>query len=221
MSPPSRAQPHHHPSASSSCLMPSSSPALAAPALRRSHRLPAVVKLRICWWTGASATDVIILRRISKKFGNLFRLAVHFSRAKAAEKMVVGKGTPAFGQRNDKSHTLCRRCGKRSYHIQKKKCASCGFPSARVRHCTCFLHLAFISKHHATHAFQPSFLSFLLACFINFAFHFIQIVLFLVRYFQMPCIDASLQTIGQRRLRVAAPPAPDVLVSFPPFVPSC
>ena len=60
---------------------------------------------------------------------------MHFSRAKAAEKMVVGKGTPAFGQRNDKSHTLCRRCGKRSYHIQKKKCASCGFPSARVRHC--------------------------------------------------------------------------------------
>jgi ribosomal protein L37E len=133
--------------------MPSSSPALAAPALRRSHRLPAVVKLRICWWTGASATDVIILRRISKKFGYLFRLAVHFSRAKAAEKMVVGKGTPAFGQRNDKSHTLCRRCGKRSYHIQKKKCASCGFPSARIRHC----------KFSSTHSFftlseSPAFL---------------------------------------------------------------
>ena len=76
-------------------------------------------------------------------------------------------------------------------------------------------------RWYATNTFQPSFLSFQLACFINFAFHFIQIVLFLVRYFQMPCIDASLQTIGQRRLRVAAPPAPDVLVSFPPFVPSC
>ena len=37
------------------------------------------------------------------------------------------------GKRHNKSHTLCRRCGKRSFHIQKKTCASCGFPSAKIR----------------------------------------------------------------------------------------
>lgn len=43
------------------------------------------------------------------------------------------KGTSSFGKRNDKSHTHCRRCGRRSFHIQKKRCASCGYPAARKR----------------------------------------------------------------------------------------
>ncbi|CAG2164468.1 unnamed protein product [Oppiella nova] len=43
------------------------------------------------------------------------------------------KGTSSFGKRRNKTHTLCRRCGRSSYHIQKKTCASCGFPSARIR----------------------------------------------------------------------------------------
>ncbi|EGC39592.1 hypothetical protein DICPUDRAFT_52603 [Dictyostelium purpureum] len=43
------------------------------------------------------------------------------------------KGTFSFGRRNGKSHTLCRRCGNRSYHVQKKTCASCGYPSAKTR----------------------------------------------------------------------------------------
>lgn len=43
------------------------------------------------------------------------------------------KGTSSFGKRNDKTHTLCRRCGRKSYHIQKKKCSSCGYPCARKR----------------------------------------------------------------------------------------
>lgn len=43
------------------------------------------------------------------------------------------KGTQSFGKRHNKSHTLCRRCGRSSYHIQKKKCSSCGFPSAKIR----------------------------------------------------------------------------------------
>lgn len=45
----------------------------------------------------------------------------------------MGKGTPSFGKRHNKSHTLCRRCGKRSYHIQKATCASCSYPSATMR----------------------------------------------------------------------------------------
>jgi len=44
-----------------------------------------------------------------------------------------GKGTGSRGKRHNKSHTLCRRCGKHSYHIQKSTCSACGYPSARKR----------------------------------------------------------------------------------------
>lgn len=43
-------------------------------------------------------------------------------------------GTPV-GKRHNKTHTLCRRCGRRSYHIQKSTCSSCGYPAARIRKC--------------------------------------------------------------------------------------
>jgi ribosomal protein L37E len=42
---------------------------------------------------------------------------------------------PFVGKRRNKTHTLCRRCGRRSYHIQKSTCASCGYPAARKRTC--------------------------------------------------------------------------------------
>jgi large subunit ribosomal protein L37e len=45
----------------------------------------------------------------------------------------IGKGTGSFGKRHNKSHTMCRRCGRRSYHIQKATCGACGYPSARKR----------------------------------------------------------------------------------------
>mmetsp|Transcript_5504 Transcript_5504/g.9825 ORF Transcript_5504/g.9825 Transcript_5504/m.9825 type:complete len:96 (+) Transcript_5504:48-335(+) len=44
-----------------------------------------------------------------------------------------GKGTGSFGLRHNKSHTICRRCGRRSYHIQKSTCSSCGYPAAKMR----------------------------------------------------------------------------------------
>ncbi len=37
------------------------------------------------------------------------------------------KGVGRTGTRNDKAHTICRRCGKSSFHIQKGVCASCGY----------------------------------------------------------------------------------------------
>merc|ERR1711974_201808 len=43
------------------------------------------------------------------------------------------KGTSSFGKRRNKTHTLCRRCGKVSFHIQKKTCANRGYPGARTR----------------------------------------------------------------------------------------
>jgi len=43
------------------------------------------------------------------------------------------KGTTSFGKRHNKSHTTCRRCGKVSFHIQKKRCSSCAYPAAKRR----------------------------------------------------------------------------------------
>ncbi|MGA2237676.1 MAG: 50S ribosomal protein L37e [Candidatus Bathyarchaeia archaeon] len=47
----------------------------------------------------------------------------------------MGKGTPSFGLRGrGKTHIRCRRCGRHSYHIRKKKCAACGFGvSTKIR----------------------------------------------------------------------------------------
>jgi large subunit ribosomal protein L37e len=47
------------------------------------------------------------------------------------------KGTQAFGKRLNKAHTLCVRCGRSSFHLQKATCASCGYPHARTRSCEC------------------------------------------------------------------------------------
>ncbi|MCD6325882.1 50S ribosomal protein L37e [Candidatus Bathyarchaeota archaeon] len=45
------------------------------------------------------------------------------------------KGTPSFGKRMGKTvHIRCRRCGRRAYHVRKKKCAACGYGvSTRIR----------------------------------------------------------------------------------------
>ncbi|XP_058801477.1 large ribosomal subunit protein eL37 [Phymastichus coffea] len=43
------------------------------------------------------------------------------------------KGTSSFGKRRNKTHTLCRRCGRSSYHIQKSQCAQCGYPAKKMR----------------------------------------------------------------------------------------
>ncbi|RFU23892.1 hypothetical protein B7463_g12443, partial [Scytalidium lignicola] len=45
----------------------------------------------------------------------------------------TAKGTSSFGKRHNKSHTLCRRCGRRSLHVQKHTCSSCGYPAAKTR----------------------------------------------------------------------------------------
>lgn len=46
----------------------------------------------------------------------------------------MGKGTPAFGKRQKKTHIRCRRCGRHAYHARKAVCASCGFgETAKIR----------------------------------------------------------------------------------------
>ncbi|KAB2004028.1 hypothetical protein ES319_D11G170000v1 [Gossypium barbadense] len=44
-----------------------------------------------------------------------------------------GKGTGSFGKRRNKTHTLCVRCGRRSFHLQRSRCSACAFPAARKR----------------------------------------------------------------------------------------
>jgi large subunit ribosomal protein L37e len=43
------------------------------------------------------------------------------------------KGTSSFGKRHNKTHSLCIRCGRKSYHIQKNQCSSCSYPCATMR----------------------------------------------------------------------------------------
>jgi large subunit ribosomal protein L37e len=45
------------------------------------------------------------------------------------------KGTPSMGKKSGKkTHIRCRRCGKRTYHVKKKRCSSCGYgKSSRLR----------------------------------------------------------------------------------------
>ncbi len=43
------------------------------------------------------------------------------------------KGTTSMGKRHNKTHTICRRCGSSSYHIQKGVCSMCGYPAAKTR----------------------------------------------------------------------------------------
>ncbi|MEM0205172.1 MAG: 50S ribosomal protein L37e [Nitrososphaerota archaeon] len=41
------------------------------------------------------------------------------------------KGTPSLGKRNKPVHIRCRRCGRRSFHVSKKRCAACGFGASK------------------------------------------------------------------------------------------
>jgi large subunit ribosomal protein L37e len=47
----------------------------------------------------------------------------------------MGKGTASHGRKSGKINMIrCRRCGKRTYHVRKKKCSSCGYgKSAKLR----------------------------------------------------------------------------------------
>ena len=56
---------------------------------------------------------------------------------------VQTKGTFSFGRRHQHTHTLCVRCGRKSFHIQSGSCSSCGYPRAKMRRCQ--------PAHHTRH----------------------------------------------------------------------
>ncbi|KAK8654840.1 hypothetical protein V6N13_107437 [Hibiscus sabdariffa] len=39
----------------------------------------------------------------------------------------------SFVHLQNKTHTLCVRCGRRSFHLQKSRCGACAYPTSRVR----------------------------------------------------------------------------------------
>lgn len=44
------------------------------------------------------------------------------------------KGTPSRSG-GKKTHIACRRCGKHTFHVQKRRCAACGFgETSKIRH---------------------------------------------------------------------------------------
>lgn len=45
------------------------------------------------------------------------------------------KGTASHGRKSGKkTHIRCRRCSGHTYHVQKKRCASCGYgETSRLR----------------------------------------------------------------------------------------
>ena len=47
----------------------------------------------------------------------------------------MSKGTPSMGKRGGRpTHIRCRRCGRHSYHVRKKKCSFCGYgASSKLR----------------------------------------------------------------------------------------
>ncbi|KAK7804896.1 hypothetical protein U0070_027613 [Myodes glareolus] len=61
------------------------------------------------------------------------------SRSSRTSKLLINaftvqtKGTSSFGKRRNKTHTLCRRCGSKAYHLQKSTCGKCGYPAKRKR----------------------------------------------------------------------------------------
>ena len=43
----------------------------------------------------------------------------------------MAKGTPSFGKKQKKTHVLCRRCGRHTYHASKGFCSACGFGKSK------------------------------------------------------------------------------------------
>ncbi|CAM6043232.1 unnamed protein product [Sphagnum compactum] len=70
---------------------------------------------------------------LCQSFGDICILRLWKMFSLAALGYVSGKGTGSFGKRRNKSHTLCRRCGRRSFHIQKCRCSACAYPATRIR----------------------------------------------------------------------------------------
>lgn len=72
----------------------------------------------------------------SKRWCGLCYLCGKYLQAvSVARRLVTGGVLVCAGKRRNKTHTLCRRCGRRSFHIQKSKCSSCGYPAATIRKC--------------------------------------------------------------------------------------
>ncbi|KAL1768781.1 60S ribosomal protein L37 [Sigmodon hispidus] len=62
-----------------------------------------------------------------------FKYTQYKTTRQCSNKSKMTKGTSSFGKRRNKTHTLCRRCGSKAYHLQKSTCGKCGYPAKRKR----------------------------------------------------------------------------------------
>ncbi|KAL5664323.1 hypothetical protein ACJX0J_024431, partial [Zea mays] len=76
--------------------------------------------------------DISAARLLARR-GCRLPMWMRLQRVHKLQRDAEGKGTGSFGKRRNKTHTLCIRCGRRSFHLQKSTCSSCGYPAARIR----------------------------------------------------------------------------------------
>ncbi|KAK3028331.1 hypothetical protein RJ639_037793 [Escallonia herrerae] len=101
----------------------------------------------------------------------------------------MGKGTGSFGKRRNKTHTLCVRCGRRSFHLQKSRCSACAFPAARVRKCKSLIHPSALKQLRGTRQLQLL----LEECKVTFGNEMVSLCYSLVRHFH--CQNEILETL--------------------------
>jgi len=53
-------------------------------------------------------------------------LVARLARALLGQVTLMGTGTPSK-RGGRRTHMRCRRCGRHSYHMQKKRCSACGY----------------------------------------------------------------------------------------------
>ncbi|KAK5611189.1 60S ribosomal protein L37 [Crenichthys baileyi] len=84
---------------------------------------------------GAPRSSHILLTQPKPKvmdcFSRMYRRTHNIFPSRSPE--AATKGTSSFGKRRNKTHTLCRRCGAKAYHLQKSSCGKCGYPEKRKR----------------------------------------------------------------------------------------
>ncbi|XP_058070986.1 condensin-1 complex subunit CAP-D2-like [Magnolia sinica] len=81
---------------------------------------------------------IYLTRNPTETAANLLSIAIESSIGNlAALEFIVGslvsKGDISTSTLRNKTHNLCMRCGRGSYHLQKSRCAACGYPAARNR----------------------------------------------------------------------------------------
>ncbi|OBS60537.1 hypothetical protein A6R68_08344 [Neotoma lepida] len=111
------------------------SPLLLYILFKTRRRFPWALKMQVVSSSSRGSSDrLFIFTVLQRGLGELFNPAgcVLFG-LRGRSKMT--KGASSFGKRRSKTHTLCRRCGSKAYHLQESTCGKCVYPAKRKRKC--------------------------------------------------------------------------------------